>query len=173
LFVRATRGVGLNRIGKNNGSDPLVEVDYSNRFATGGEDVNIQGLPLTAPPYAVLTAIDLNRGEIAWRVPLGEGNPAIRNHPLLKGVTLPERLGSPNNRGGGMVTASGLVFIGGGDNYLYAFDTKTGKEVWRAKIPYANTANPMTYRTRSGRQFIVIATGTGADNSLVAFALGT
>ena len=67
-----------------------------------------------------------------------------------------------------MVTRSGLVFIGGGDGYFYAFDTKTGKEVWRAKIPYANTANPMTYRTRSGRQFIVMATGTGADNALVA-----
>ena len=114
----------------------------------------------------------MNKGEIAWRVPLGEGNAAIRNHPLLKGVALPQRLGSPNNRGGAMVTASGLVFIGGGDRYFYAFDTRTGKEVWRTAIPYVNTANPMTYRTRSGRQFIVIATGTGADNALLAFTLG-
>ncbi len=173
LFVRATRGVGVNRVGKNDGSDPLVLVDYSNRFARGGEETNIQGLPLTAPPYSVLTAIDLNRGEIAWRVPLGEGSEALRNHPLLKGVALPARLGSSNNRGGAMVTKAGLLFTGGGDSYLYAFDTKTGREVWRAKIPYANTANPMTYRTRSGRQFIVVATGTGADNALVAFALGS
>ncbi len=70
-----------------------------------------------------------------------------------------------------MVTRSGLVFIGGGDSYLYAFDTKTGREVWRGKTPYPNTADPMTYRTRSGRQFIVVATGAGADNALVAFAL--
>ena len=56
--------------------------------------------------------------------------------------------------------------------YLYAFDKKTGKEIWRGKVPYANNANPMTYRTKSGRQFIVMATGTGADNALVAFALG-
>jgi glucose dehydrogenase len=71
-----------------------------------------------------------------------------------------------------MVTKSGLVFIGGGDGYLYAFDKKTGKEVWRGKVPFDTAAVPMTYRTRSGRQFIVIATGTGAQNALVAFALG-
>ena len=65
------------------------------------------------------------------------------------------------------------MLIGGGDGYFYAFDKKTGREVWRGKIPYANTAIPMTYRTRSGRQFIVIATGTGADNALVAYALAT
>jgi glucose dehydrogenase len=173
LFVRAARGVGVNRVGKNDGSDPLVESAYSDRFARGGENTSIRGLPITAPPYAVLTAVDLNRGEIAWRVPLGEGSAVIRDHLLLKGVTLPARLGSPNNRGGAMVTKSGLVFIGGGDSYFYAFDAKTGREVWRTKIPYANTSNPMTYRTRAGRQFIVVATGTGAENALVAFALGS
>jgi quinoprotein glucose dehydrogenase len=173
LIVRATRGVGLNRVAKNNGSDPLVESEYSDRFARGGEGVSVSGLPVTAPPYAVLTAIDLNKGELAWRVPLGEGSASLRNNPLLKGATLPERLGSPNNRGGGMITKSGLVFVGGGDGYLYAFDVKTGREVWRTTVPYQNTANPMTYRTRSGRQFIVVATGTGADNRLVAFALGS
>ena len=128
------------------------------------------GLPIVSPPYVLLTAIDLNKGEIAWQVPLGEGSPAIRNHPLLKGVTLPDRLGSPGSLGGAMVTKGGFVFIGGGDGYLYAFDKKTGKEVWRGKVPYPNSAVPMTYRTRSGRQFIVIATGSGADNALVAFA---
>src|SRR5437867_1235197 len=156
LFVRAARGVGVNGIGRNDGSDRLVEVPYSDRFARRGEGTSMSGLPITAPPYAVLTAVDLNKGETAWRVPLGEGSSAIRNHPLLKGVTLPARLGSPNNRGGAMVTKSGLVFIGGGDNYFYAFDTKTGREIWRTRIPYSNTANPMTYRTRSGRQFIVL-----------------
>jgi glucose dehydrogenase len=45
--------------------------------------------------------------------------------------------------------------------------------VWRAHALYPNTATPMTYRTRSGRQFIVVATGTGAENRLVAFAIGS
>jgi quinoprotein glucose dehydrogenase len=70
-----------------------------------------------------------------------------------------------------MVTRGGIVFIGGGDKYLYAFNKRTGKELWRGKIPYENAATPMTYRTRSGKQFIVVATGTGSDNALVAFAL--
>jgi quinoprotein glucose dehydrogenase len=173
LFVRAANAIGLNRLARNDGSDPLVAVDYSNVFTRGGESVTLPGgLPLNSPPYAVLTAIDLNKGELAWKVPLGEGSSLIRNHPLLKGVTLPDRLGSPNSRGGAMVTKSGLVFIGGGDGYLYAFDPKSGKELWRGKVPYENAAVPMTYRTRSGRQFVVVATGTGANNALVAFALG-
>ena len=172
LFVRAANTVGVNRVGPNDGSNPLVPVDYSNVFASGESASLPGGLPLVSPPYAVLAAVDLNRGEIAWRAPLGEGNPALREHPLLAGVELPDRLGSPNNRGGAMVTASGLVFIGGGDNYLYAFDAMTGEEVWRGPIPYGNTGIPMTYRTRAGRQYLVIATGRGSDNALVAFALG-
>jgi quinoprotein glucose dehydrogenase len=172
LFVRAANSVGVNRIGKNDGSDPLVPGPYSNVFARGGEAGSLPGgLPLNAPPWAVLAAVDLNKGEIAWRVPVGEGSAAVRNHPLLKGVALPDRLGSPNDRGGAMVTRGGLVFIGGGDAWFYAFDKRNGKEIWRGKIPYENTGVPMTYRTRSGRQFIVVATGRGADNALVAFAL--
>jgi quinoprotein glucose dehydrogenase len=170
LFVRAARMLGINGVGKNDGSDPQVAVTYSNRFAKS-EDASVDRLPLTAPPYAVLTAVDLNKGEIAWRVPLGEGDPSLRSHPLLKGVTLSARLGSPGSKGGALVTRSGLVFVGGGDGYFYAFDTKTGTEIWRTKIPYPHTANPMTYRTRSGRQFIVVATGMGTDNALLAFAL--
>jgi quinoprotein glucose dehydrogenase len=172
LFVRAAHSIGRNRVAKNDGTDSLVDPEYSNMFARGAEEMTMRGLPLNKPPYAVLTAINLRTGEIAWKVPLGEGSPSLRNNPLLKDVTLPDRLGSPNSRGGALVVKSGLVFIGGGDTYLYAFDKLTGKEVWRAKVPYANNANPMTYRSKSGRQFIVMATGTGADNALVAFAIG-
>ena len=170
LIVRANNAIGVNAVGKNNGSDPLVQVDYSHVFADRATANLPGGLPLVSPPYAVLAAIDLNSGEIVWRVPLGD-NATVRNHPLLKGVTLPDRLGSSGNLGGAMVTKSGLIFIGGGDGYFYAFETKTGKEVWRAKIPYNNTANPMTYRTKSGKQFIVMATGSSDQNALLAFAV--
>jgi len=67
---------------------------------------------------------------------------------------------------GGMVVSAAI------DKYFYAFDKNTGREIWRAPVPYEETAVPMTYRTRSGRQFVVMATGEGADNALVAFALG-
>jgi glucose dehydrogenase len=174
LFVRASHSMSVNRVAKNNGSDDLVKVDYSNVFARGGGGASANlpgGMPLLSPPYNVLTAYDLNKGEIAWQAPVGEGSQTLRNHPLLKGVTLPDRLGGPSARGGAMVTRSGLVFIGGGDKYFYAFDRKTGKEIWRAPVPYEETAVPMTYRTKSGKQFVVMATGESSDNALVAFAL--
>src|SRR5437016_6806500 len=91
--------------------------------------------------------------------------------PSLKGTLQRPSQNGGANWGGAMVTKAGLVFIGGGDKYLYAFDKKTGKEIWRGSIPYENTSVPMTYRTRAGKQFIVVATGAGADNALVAFTL--
>jgi quinoprotein glucose dehydrogenase len=174
LYVRASHSLSVNRVAKNNGSDALVKVDYSNMFARGGGGASGNlpgGIPLISPPYNVLTAYDMNKGEIAWQAPVGEGSDTLRNHPLLKGVKLPDRLGGPTSRGGAMVTRSGLVFIGGGDKYFYAFDKRSGKELWRAPVPYEETAVPMTYRTRSGRQFVVMATGESTDNALVAFAL--
>jgi quinoprotein glucose dehydrogenase len=174
LIVRGKNDVGVNRVGKNDGSNPLVKVDYSNVFGGGGESAVLPGgLPLVSPPYAVLAAIDLNKGDIAWRVPLGEGSQTVRNHPLLAGVALPDRLGSPGNLGGAMTTQGGLVFAGGGDGYLYAFDVRTGRELWRGRVPHLPSANPMTYRTKSGRQFVVMATGTGDQNALVAFTLAS
>ncbi|MCE2398475.1 MAG: PQQ-binding-like beta-propeller repeat protein [Gemmatimonadetes bacterium] len=62
------------------------------------------------------------------------------------------------------------MFLGGGEPYLYGFDKATGAELWRGATPYPTSANPMTYRTRSGRQFVLIATGGGTDAALVAFA---
>ena len=70
-----------------------------------------------------------------------------------------------------VATAGGLVFGGGGDLAFHAVDAATGAEVWRAPLPRRANGTPMTYRSRSGRQFVVIATGGGEDASLVAFAL--
>ena len=132
----------------------------------------LAGIPLNKPPYAHLVAVDLNSGDIGWKVPFGVGNPGIREHPLLKGVQLPERLGT-SGQPGVLVTKGGLVFIGGGDPFLYAFDKTTGRELLQVPTPFRTSANPMTYKTRSGRQFVVIATGGGPDATLAAFALRT
>lgn len=185
LFVRTSEDADTNQVCVNAGNDPEVDVEYSNNCPYGASllmfheadgpgaaetpESKLGPIPLIKPPYAHLVAIDLNAGEIVWKVPFGEGSQALREHPLLLGVALPERLGTRGNSGP-MVTKGGLVFVGGGAPYLYAFDKATGAEVWRGATPYSTNANPMTYRTRSGQQFVVIATGREADAALVAFA---
>jgi quinoprotein glucose dehydrogenase len=127
------------------------------------------GIPLTKPPYGHLTALDLNQGAIKWQVPFGD-NPNLRQNPALKGVVLPDQLGVAGPQGA-LVTKAGLVFVGGGDMAFHAFDTDKGRELWRFPLSRRATATPMTYRTATGRQFVVMATGIGADTALVAFAL--
>ena len=185
LYVRTSEDADTNQVCVNAGDDPEVDVEYSNNCPYGASlimfrdasgpgaaqtpESKLGPIPLIKPPYAHLVATDLNAGEIAWKVPFGEGSSEIRKHPLLQGVKLPERLGTRGNSGP-MVTRGGLVFLGGGAPYLYAFDKTTGAEVWRGATPFRAHANPMTYRARSGRQFVVIATGAGSDAALVAFA---
>ena len=185
LYVRTSEDADTNQVCVNTGNDPEVDVEYSNNCPYGASlimfrevigpgaaqtpESKLGPIPLIKPPYAHLVAIDLNVGEIAWKVPFGEGSRTLRQHPLLRGVELPKRLGTRGNSGP-MVTKGGLVFLGGGAPYLYAFDKATGVEVWRGATPFRTNANPMTYLTRSGRQFVVIATGAGPDATLVAFA---
>jgi glucose dehydrogenase len=172
LYVKPSELVTIIQICKNDFKEPRIDTDY--RFYCEGvvetPKTKLGSVPIVKPPYGELVAINLNKGEIAWRGPLGEGSAAIRRSPLLKGVTLPERLGSPSNAGV-MVTKGGLVFAGSSDSHLYAFDKATGREVSRVATPFPVEATPMTYRTRSGRQFVVVATGAGPDATLVAFAL--
>ena len=115
-------------------------------------------------------AIDLNVGEIVWKEPFGDGSDELRAHPLLRDVDLPERLGTLGNSGP-LVTKVGLVFLDGGGPYLYPIDKATGVELWRGATQFPTNSYPMTYRTRSGRQSVVIATGRGTDAALAAFAL--
>ena len=185
LFVRTSEEADTNQVCVNAGNDPEVDAAYSNNCPYGATllmfreadgpgaaktpERSLGPIPLIKPPYAHLVAIDLNAGEIAWKVPFGAGSREMREHPLLRGVKLPARLGTRGNAGP-MATKGGLVFVGGGAPYLYAFDKATGAEVWRGVTPYKTNANPMTYRARSGRQFVVVATGGGADAALVAVA---
>jgi quinoprotein glucose dehydrogenase len=129
--------------------------------------------PCQQPPWGTLSAVDLNKGEIVWRVPLG-----IVEELEARGV---HHTGT-QNLGGSIVTAGGLVFIAGTtDHRLRAFDAKTGEELWQAQLEANGHATPMTYRgKKSGRQFVVVAAGGGGflralsqtlSDTLVAYAL--
>ena len=126
------------------------------------------GLPLLKPPYGHLTAIDLNKGEIVWRVPFGD-DARLRARPELKGVKLPDHLGAAGAQGA-IVTKGGVIFCGGGDTALHAVNTANGQDLWSFPLGRRSGATPMTYRTAGGKQFVVIASGSGGDATLTAFA---
>ncbi len=127
------------------------------------------GLPLFKPPYGRLTAIDLNKGSIVWRIPFGD-NRSLRDHPALKGVPLPDRLGAAG-ASGAIVTKGGVIFVGGGDAALHAVNIADGSDLWTYALGRRTTATPMTYQTARGRQYVVIASGAGEDAALTAFTL--
>lgn len=171
LFVKSNNFPAIARLMKPiAGQGPRasdVDADYVREGATNAEFHN--GLPLLKPPYGQLTAIDLNKGEIAWRVPFGD-NAALRAHPALKGVALPEKLGAVGVAGT-LATAGGLLFVGGGDTAFHAVDTRDGRDLWIWPTKRRTTGTPMTCQTKDGKQLVLIATGSGADAALMAFAL--
>jgi quinoprotein glucose dehydrogenase len=116
-------------------------------------------VPCTAPPYAELVAVDLQKGEILWRGPLGVWDHSLPP-PMAAPVSLPLplRWGTPTF-GGPMLTAGGLVFIGAtGDDRFRAFDAASGRELWSHTLPTGAFAVPMSYEV-GGRQFVVVASG--------------
>ena len=149
-------------VGGSTSFTPPAPVD-----ATPG--TRVPSLPLFKPPYGEVVAVNLNAGDIAWRSPVGD-SAAVRNHPALKGIALPERLGVAGAPGA-IVTKGGLVFVGGADTGLNAFDAKTGELVFRLDLGRRTSGTPMTYRTASGRQVVVVATGAGRESTLVAMAV--
>lgn len=126
------------------------------------------GHPGVKPPWGTLNAIDLNKGEIVWRIPLGE-------YPELakRGI---KQTGAPN-LGGAIVTAGGLLIIGAAyDEKLRIFDKVNGKLLWEYTLPAGGYATPATYMWNN-KQYIVIAAGGGgkvgtkSGDAYIAFCL--
>jgi quinoprotein glucose dehydrogenase len=121
-----------------------------------------QGLPFTKPPYGSIVAIDMNRGDIRWKVANGDGP---RNHPALKGLNLPPLgvAGRPTP-----LLTRRLLFLGEGSDALAgvlgsgrtfrAYNKETGAVVWQTELPAGTTSGPITYVVQ-GKQFIVVPIG--------------
>jgi len=144
----------------------------------GGRGITIKGLPLLKPPYGILSALDLNKGDLAWQIAHGETPDNVRNSPELKGLTIP-RTGRPGLIG--PLLTKTLVIIGESGFFttpsgargamLRAYDKATGKEVGAVYMPAPQTGSPMTYQL-DGEQYVVVAISGGSySGELVAFKL--
>jgi quinoprotein glucose dehydrogenase len=125
------------------------------RFTGYHKFLDPEGYPAIVPPWGTLNAINLNTGDYAWKIPLGE-------YPELAARGMKNT--GTENYGGPIVTAGGLLFIGATnyDKKLRAFDKSTGELLWETRLPFAGNATPATYAV-NGRQYVVIAAGGGKD----------
>jgi quinoprotein glucose dehydrogenase len=151
------------------------KVAGTSKLPPGG--LTVEGLPIVKPPYGVLAAIHLDRGELLWQVPHGDTPDGVRNHPALKGLTIPK---TGQNGAVGLLVTKTLVIMGdpqatttarGRGAMLRAYNKATGAEVGAVFIPAPQSGSPMTYSI-DGRQYIVVAVSGGAySGEYIAFAL--
>ena len=163
-FILGDKNDGQNKFSQAVIVDTFLNLPYVgtgyNKFLTN------DGWPAIKPPWGTLNAINLNSGNIEWKIPLGE-----TKFLKEKGITT-----GTENYGGPAVTAGGLVFIAAtSDNKMRAFNKRTGKLLWQTTLPASGFATPAVYSIK-GQQFIVIACGGGklktkSGDSYVAFAL--
>ncbi len=143
----------------------------------GGFGLTVDGLPIVKPPYGVISAIDLDKGDIKWQVPYGETPDNVRNHPALKGI----KFGNTGQNGSvGLMVTKTLVILGDSQvtsgthprgAMLRAYDKQTGKEVGAVWMPAPQSGSPMTYLA-DGKQYIVVAVSGGAySGEYLAFSL--
>jgi len=141
----------------------------------GGPAITVQGLPIVKPPYGSISAISLDKGEILWQIAHGDTPDNVRNHPALKGVTIP-RTGQAGIIGT-LVTKTLLIAGEAVETtnghargaLLRAYDKATGKDAGAVLMPARQSGSPMTYML-NGRQYIVVAVGGGGvPGELVAF----
>jgi quinoprotein glucose dehydrogenase len=140
--------------------------------------LTVQGLSIVKPPYAVISALNLDRGELQWQVAYGETPDAVRNHPALKGMNIPNT-GQPGSVG--LVVTKTLVILGDSQitttpshprgAMLRAYDKTSGKEVGAVLMPAPQSGSPMTY-VIDGKQYIVVAVSGGAySGEYIAYSL--
>src|SRR5580700_10542836 len=170
--------------GENAGADSPLPTRAPAPARAGGSNsgyvpLTVQGLPLIKPPYATISAINLDTGEIVWQVAHGESPDVIRNHPALKGLDIP-RTGQAGYNIGTLITKT-LVIAGDSqvtttDQHprgamLRAYDKATGKEVGSVLMPAPQSGSPMTYML-NGRQYIVVAVSGGPySGEYISFTL--
>jgi quinoprotein glucose dehydrogenase len=139
--------------------------------------LTVQGLSIVKPPYAVISAISLDRGDLQWQVPYGETPDAVRNHPALKGKDIPNT-GQPGSVG--LLVTKTLVVLGDSQitsvthprgAMLRAYDKASGKEVGAVLMPAPQSGSPMTYSV-DGKQYIIVAVSGGAySGEYIAYSL--
>ena len=152
----------------------------SGRARDGCRGEGPQGLPLFKPPWGRITAIDLNTGEHAWMVPNGDTPECVKNHPALKGVSIPQTGGRERaglivtktlllaGEGGGIRSPTGPL---SGGPMFRAYDKKTGAVISALKLPLNQTGIPMTYMTNNKQSIVVPAGAIGQPAELIALAL--
>jgi quinoprotein glucose dehydrogenase len=144
----------------------------------GGVRTTVQGLSLLKPPYGVLSAINLDKGELMWQVPHGDTPDAVRNNPALKGINIPK---TGQGASVGLLVTKTIVVVGDPQMtttpehprgaMLRAYDKATGKEVGAVLMPAPQSGSPMTYSV-NGTQYIVVAiSGGNYSGEYIAFRL--
>ncbi len=180
LYVHASTGMVSN--GLVPGDPTRTEFAWvGGNAAPAGEApaLRVQGMPLVKPPWGSIVAIDMNKGEILWKIANAETPDNVRNHPALKGLSIP-RTGRASNTIGLLVTKT-LMIAGEPGTFtlpdgrqgamLRAYDKATGKEQGAVYMPTGQTGTPMTYML-GGKQYIVIAiAAANYPAELVAFRL--
>jgi quinoprotein glucose dehydrogenase len=164
--------------GLRKGDPKTTNMDYYGGGG-GGPIPGPQGLPILKPPYSVVVATDMNTGKHLWRIPIGDADDFVKNHPALKGLNLDfSKMGKFDVRPSPLLTKQ-LLFLGEAGNLaggsggpmFRAYDKRDGKVVWEEKMPTGVTGGPVTY-VHKGRQYVVVTVSArGKPAELVALTL--
>jgi len=164
-------------VGLTKGDPARTNMAYvqTNNHTVMGPD----GMPILKPPYSELIAVDINKGEQLWRIPVGGAPETVRKHPALQKLKLDfDRMGNFDVRPSPLLTRelfflgeSGNLTGGTGTSSFRAYDKRNGKVIWETSLPTLVTGAPMTYLHKD-RQYIVVAvSATGKPAELIAMTL--